>query len=38
MSEQLIANLANAFKPVPLPAGSPFYVALKAGESGCRCL
>lgn len=30
MSEQLIANLANAFKPVPLPADSPFYVDLKA--------
>ena len=30
MSEQLIARLANAFKPVPLPAGSPFYVELKA--------
>ena len=29
MSEQLIANLANAFTPVPLPAGSPFYLDLK---------
>ncbi|MEA5535195.1 hypothetical protein [Crocosphaera sp. XPORK-15E] len=30
MSQTLIANLANAFKPVPLPADSPLYVDLKA--------
>ncbi|MCZ8126610.1 MAG: AAA family ATPase [Microcystis sp. LE19-114.1B] len=30
MSEQLIANLVGVFKPVPLPADSPFYVDLKA--------
>jgi len=29
MSQDLIAKLANAFKPVPLPADSPLYVDLK---------
>ena len=28
MSQDLIANLANAFEPVPLPAGSDLYVDL----------
>ncbi|MGK7885882.1 MAG: ATP-binding protein [Crocosphaera sp.] len=30
MSQDLIAKLANAFKPVPLPADSKLYVDLKA--------
>lgn len=30
MSEELIANLANVFKPVPLPADSPLYVDLRS--------
>ncbi|MDJ0599934.1 MAG: ATP-binding protein [Crocosphaera sp.] len=30
MSQDLIANLANAFKPVPLPADSHLYVDLKS--------
>jgi hypothetical protein len=41
MSEDLIANLANAFKPLPLPADSPLYVDLRsvrADADVCRDL
>jgi hypothetical protein len=30
MSEDLIANLANAFKPLSLPTDSPLYVDLRS--------
>ena len=41
MSDDLIANLANAFKPLPLPADSPLYVDLRsvrADADVCRDL
>lgn len=41
MSEDLIAKLANSFKPLPLPADSPLYVDLRsvrADADVCRDL
>ena len=38
MSQDLIANLANAFEPVPLPTGSDLYSHLAPDETKLQTL